>query len=134
MTYGLEVQRSVFSGSVYRRDCAQARRHDRRGRGQERDEHVGGIEAALIGGAEHTREDLLAVGAAGGAIAAAAHFARDDGGPQRVFGAPIGGVERRVEEKAEDGVEFDDEMLLKAAHRGSRRLGVRASRRPSRSM
>ena len=85
-------------------------------RGEQRDEQIGGIEAALIGGAQHAGEDLLTVRAAGGAIAAAAHLAGDDGGAQGLFGAPVGGVERRVEEKAEDGVEFDDEVLLKASH------------------
>jgi len=77
---------------------------------------MGGIEAALIDGAEHAGEHLLTVSAASRAITAATHFARHDGGPQRVFGAPVGRVERGVKEKAEDGVEFDDEVLLKASH------------------
>jgi hypothetical protein len=94
----------------------EARRHDGCRRRQERDEHVGGIEAALVGGAEDTREDFLAVSPAASAIATAAHFAGHDGRPQRVFGAPIGRIKGRIKEKAEDGVEFDDEMLLKAAH------------------
>jgi len=109
----------VFSGSVYRGDRPEIRWHRGCWRGEQRDEHGGGVETALVGSAEDAGEDLLTVGAVPRAIAAAAHLARDDGGPQRVFSAPVGGVEGGVEEKAEDGIEFDDEVLLKSAHRES---------------
>ena len=112
----LGVGRCLFSGSVYRRNRAQTWGHHRRGRGQERDQQIRDIEATLIGGAQHTGEDLLTLRAVGGSIPAAAHLARDDGRTQGVFGAPIGGVEGRVKQKAEDGVEFDDEVALKPAH------------------
>lgn len=80
-----------------------------------------------MGGAQHAGEHVLTVGAAGGAIPAATHLAGDDGGPEGLLGAPIGGVQGGVEEKAEDGVEFGDEVLLKPTH-GQGRLGVRASK------
>ena len=70
-----------------------------------------------MSGAQDTGEDLLTVGAAARAIAAATHLAGDDRWPQRVLGAPVGGVEGGVEKEAEDGLEFDEEMLLKASSR-----------------
>lgn len=48
--------------------------------------------------------------AARGAIAAAAGLARDHRGPQRVLGAPVGGIQGRVEEEAEDGVVFSGQV------------------------
>jgi len=57
----------------------------------------------------------LGLCAADSAIAAAAHFARDDGGAQCVLGAPVGGIERRIEEEAEDGLEFGPQMRREAA-------------------
>src|SRR5687767_3055912 len=62
----LEIGRSLFSGSVYRRDGPEAGRHGRCPRGEERHEYVGSIEAALIDGAEQAGEDLLTVGATSG--------------------------------------------------------------------
>ena len=50
-------------------------------------------------------EDLLGVGALAGAVAAA-HLADDDGGPDGLFGAPVGGVDRRVPQEREEGVEI----------------------------
>ena len=44
----------------------------------------------------------LGVGALAGAVAAA-HLADDDGGPDGLFGAPVGGVDRRVPQEREDG-------------------------------
>lgn len=79
-------------------------------RPQELCEGLGGIEAALLSGPEHRREDLLTVGAARGAIAATAHLAGDHRGPQSVLGAPVRRVERGVEEEAEDGLEFGPQM------------------------
>ena len=64
----------------------------------------------LLRGAEDRGEHLLGVCAADGAIAAAAHLARDDSGPQGVLGAPVRGVKRGLEKEAEDGVEFGREM------------------------
>ena len=37
-------------------------------------------------------------------------LADDDGGPDGLFGAPVGGVDRRVPEKGEDGGEFDGQV------------------------
>ena len=85
-------------------------------RGEERDQDIGGVEAALVGGAQDAREHLLTVSPATRPIAAATHLARDHRRSQRLLGAPIGGIERGIKEKAEDGVVFDDEVSLKPAH------------------
>ena len=69
-----------------------------------------------MGGAEHRGEHLLGLCAAGGAVAAATHLPGDDGGAEGLFGAPIGGIERRIKEEAEDRVKLDDEMRLKPLH------------------
>jgi len=69
----------------------------------------------LLRGAEDAGENLLTVGAAACAIAAAAHLAGDYGRAQRVFGAPVGGIERGIEKEAEDRVEFVVEMRGEAA-------------------
>ena len=58
------------------------RRDDRRRRSQERCEHVGRIDAALMGGAQDGGEDLLRVGRTPRAIAAATHFPRDHRRPE----------------------------------------------------
>jgi len=60
---------------------------------------------------------VLTITIAARAIATATHLARDDRGPERVLGAPVSGVEGRVEEKTEDGLEFDHEVLVKAPDR-----------------
>jgi hypothetical protein len=49
------------------------------------------------------------VGATRGAIAAT-HLADDDGGTQGLFSAPVGRVDRRVEQKREDRRVIDREM------------------------
>ena len=54
------------------------------------DKYAGGVEAALVGGAKHGGEDLLTLGAARSAVAAAAGLARDDRRTERVLGAPVG--------------------------------------------
>src|SRR4028118_1382313 len=90
--------RTEARGGGRRRGGCQARWGLGGPRGEQRDEHVGGIEAALIGGAEDAGEDLLTGGAALGAIPAAPHFAGDHRGPQGVLSAPVGGVERGLEE------------------------------------
>ena len=59
-------------------------------------------------------EDLLGLSTARRAIAAAPHFAGDDGGPQRLLGAPVGRVEGRVKEEAKNRFKLGDQMLLKA--------------------
>ena len=66
-------------------------------------------------GPEDGRENLLGLCASWGAIAASTHFARDHGGPERVLGAPVGGVECWIEEEAEDGLEFGPQMRREAA-------------------
>ena len=72
-------------------------------------------------GANDAGEDLLGVGALPGAVAAA-HLADDDGGPDGLFGAPVGGVDRRVPQEREDGAEFDGQVRGEA-------LGVVVRRR-----
>ena len=57
------------------------------------------IELPLVNGLKNAAEDLLRLGAARRAIAAA-DFAGDDGGAQRVFGAPV----RRVSGPRHGGV------------------------------
>ncbi|MBA2303148.1 MAG: hypothetical protein H0W08_10995 [Acidobacteria bacterium] len=66
----------------------------------------------IVLSAGHGREDLLGVSAARRAIAAAAHFARDDGGVP--VGPPVGRIEGGIEEDAEDGVVFADQMRSEA--------------------
>jgi hypothetical protein len=61
---------------------------------------------------------LLTLGAGPGPIAAA-DLARHDRGPDRVFGAPIRGVNRhRIQQEREQGWELDDEMRGKPLHIG----------------
>lgn len=84
-------------------------------RPQERGERVGGVQAALLGRSQQGREDLLGLRSARGAIAAAAHFPGDHRRAQGMLSAPIGGIERRVEEEAEDGLEFGPQMGGEAA-------------------
>jgi len=60
----------------------------------------------------------LSLRAAQAAIAAAAHFARNDGRSQRMLGAPVGGVEGWIEEEAEDGIVLGREMPREAPRVG----------------
>jgi hypothetical protein len=55
------------------------------GGSEHRDKDGMTIEAALPGGSQHAREDILRDRAAGGAIAAATHLAGHDGPSDRVF-------------------------------------------------
>ena len=71
------------------------------------------VEAALAGGAHDAGEDLLGVGAVAGAVAAA-HLADDDGGPDGLFGAPVGGVKRGVPQEEEHGREFVGQVRREA--------------------
>lgn len=81
------------------------------------DEDLTGVEAALTRGADDTGEDLLGVGAAIRAIAST-HFAVHHSGPERMFSAPVGRVNRRFEEEAEERGQFHREMRGEAAHHG----------------
>ena len=107
---------SVFSGSVYRRSSLQHGRDGGRRGAKQRDEESRGIEPALMGRSEHRGEHLLGLCAARGAVAAATHLPGHDGGAEGLFSAPIGGIERRIKEEAEDRVKLDDEMRLKPLH------------------
>ena len=55
----------------------------------------------------------LGVGTVAGAVAAA-HLADDHGGPDGLFGAPVGGVERRVPQEEEHGREFVGQVRREA--------------------
>ena len=67
----------------------------------------------LAGGAHDAGQDLLGVGAVAGAVAAA-HLADDDGGPDGLFGAPVGGVERGVPQEEKHGREFGGQVRREA--------------------
>jgi hypothetical protein len=85
LTKRMEPGRSVISESV---DCRQRAEHlrDRRSaRVQQTDEQIGPIEAALGGGPQDGREDLLGLRTACGAVPATGHFARDDGRAERRY-------------------------------------------------
>ena len=79
------------------------------------DQDVGRVESTLLCGTENRGKHLLTLGAARRSIPAAAHFARNDGGPERVLGSPVRRIERRVEEKAEDRFVFGRQMDREAA-------------------
>ena len=100
---------------------------------KEVDEDCGSVQVALLRRAEDTGEDLLGVCAPGGAIATR-HLAIDDGRPQGLFGAPVGGVDRGIEEKAEEGGEFDAEMRGEAAHGRQRADVIERRVQPRRDM
>ena len=76
-----------------RRRKAEELGDDGFGGAQQRGDQRRQVEVALAGGAHDAGQDLLGVGAVAGAVAAA-HLADDDGGPDGLFGAPVGGVER----------------------------------------
>ena len=69
---------------------------------------------------------MLGLCAAQAAIAAAAHVAGDDGRSQRMLGAPGGGVQRRIEAKAEDGLVVGREMDREAPRVGEATRPTRA--------
>ena len=94
-------------------------------RGEERDQDIGGVEAALVGGAQDAREHLLTVSPATRPIAAATHLARDHRRSQRLLGAPIGGIERGIKEKAEERGQFGGEMRREAVVVGQRTRRVK---------
>ena len=78
---------------------------------QERGEHDVRIDVALLSGTNDAGEGLLGVGASPGPVAAT-HFTRHDRQPNRVFRAPVSGVDRGVKEERPDRVEFPLEMRL----------------------
>lgn len=82
------VQRVILLDSRRRRECSGWVRTAE----QFRQNH-GGVEMALLDRAQDTGEDFLRVRPARRPIAAA-HFAGDHRGPQRMLSAPIGGVNR----------------------------------------
>ena len=66
------------------------------GGAQHRGEQGARVETALAGGAHDAGQDLLGVGPAPGAVAAA-DLAYGHRGPDGLFGPPVGGVDGRVE-------------------------------------
>ena len=93
------------------------------GGAQERGDQRRQVEAALAGGAHDAGKDLLGVGAVAGAVAAA-HLADDHGGPDGLFGAPVGGVERGVPQEEEHGRELGGQVRREALGVVQRRRGV----------
>jgi hypothetical protein len=49
-------------------------------------------------------------------IPAAAHFARNDGGAQRLLGATVGGIKGRIDEEAEERRQLYREMAREPLH------------------
>ena len=82
------------------------------------------IDLALLRSADDGGEDLLAHGAVRRAVPAT-HFSGDHGGPQRLFGAPVGRVDqRRLEQKREERGPLDGEMRGKSPHVGDRARAI----------
>ena len=63
----------------------------------------------FVGCPDDAGEHLLGVCAVASAIAAA-ELPGDDGGPEGLFGSPIGGVDRRLPKEGEHRREFDGQM------------------------
>ena len=81
----------------------------------------------LVGRPDDAAEHLLGVRAVATAIAAA-DLPGDDGGPDGLLGAPIGGVDRRVPKESEHRGEFDGQMSGESFGRlQRRRLGDQSS-------
>ena len=97
--------------------------HDRFGGAEHRGEQGAGVELALAGGAHDAGQDLPGVGSAPGAVAAA-DLAGDHRGADGVFGPPVGGVEGRVAQEEEHGLEFAGQVPGEALGGGQRRRGV----------
>jgi hypothetical protein len=87
---------------------------------EQRGEDTGGVESALVGGAEHGGEHLLGTRAARAAIAAT-DLARDDGGADRLLGSPVGRVDVGIAEKREERLGLDRQMGDEALDGGERR-------------
>ena len=75
--------------------------NDGAGRAEHRDDQRGELELTLVGGPHDAGEHLLGVGAVAGTITAT-DFAGDHGGSDGLFGAPVGGVDRRVPQEGEE--------------------------------
>ena len=106
------------------RSAAEARRHrGRRGRGRATSWPTARAGRGCAGGrcARRWRAPAGCRRPCAGAVAAA-DLASDDGGPDSLFGAPVGGVDRRVPQKGEDGREFGGQVRGEA-------LGVAQPRR-----
>ena len=100
----------MISGFSLLRTAAKFERHYRTGSAEHGDDERVHIELTLMGGTEDAREDLLGGSTVPGPIAAA-HFSRDHGGPQRLLGAPIRGIDgHRIEQEGEERREFNSEM------------------------
>ena len=78
-------------------------------RSQQVDKHSASVEVTQARGLDHAAQDLLGGGTARRAITTG-HLSIDDGRPKRLRGAPVRGVECEIEEKAEEGGEFEHEM------------------------
>ena len=83
--------------------------NDGAGRAKHRDDQRGEVELTLLGGPHDAGEHLLGVGAVAGTITAT-DFAGDHRGSDGLFGAPVGGVDRRVPQEGERGREFAVQM------------------------
>ena len=77
-------------------------RHGRGTCAKEVDQYGARIEATKTCSVDHAGEDLLGVGAAPGAIAAR-HLAIHDRRTERLFSAPVGGIDGRIKEESKDG-------------------------------
>jgi hypothetical protein len=96
-----------LAGRISERD--ECRRDGRLRCSQEINKHHARIQIAEASGLEHAAQNLLGIGAAGGAIAAG-DLAIHHRGPDRVLGAPVRRVQRRVKEEAEERVQFRGQM------------------------
>jgi len=105
------------------RATEEVRGDDGAGRPEQRGEHLNAIEVALLGRAQDTGEHLLRRGAMGGSIAAAIDLASNHRGTDRLFGAPVRGVDCR-------GVKKPEERDPLAIERRDKALHVRHARRP----
>ena len=79
----------------------------------QRDEQCEGITVLLPRGAQHARHDLLGRRAPRRAVAAA-DFARDDGGPDRLLGLPIRRLDVRAGDAGEERRPLGPQMLQEA--------------------
>ena len=132
--------RQVSRGSVARQ-CARCGCCSGRGRRRQAeyvgDDGLGGRATSLANSAGRSTlrwravrttlaRILLGVGALAGAVAAA-HLADDDGGPDSLFGAPVGGVDRRVPQEREEGAEFAGQVGRRSTRRRRAAAGCRSA-------
>jgi hypothetical protein len=82
------------------------------------------IEVTLLRGPQNAGQDLLRLGALWGAIAAAVHLPRDHRRTNRLFGAPVRGVEGGIDEEAEDRGQLGHQMACEALHVRKRSTGT----------